>query len=488
MWHSSHPGPSSTQAESLIRWLESKDLSLISEIDKPTHARGNLLDLCFGTCQLVATGTTAVAQQELEVTSDHAVLLASVACGPRDTSPPTALRFATIDKDNFLALLRMQLEGTALVEPCKEARSEYREKIRAGTASQTDRKGFRKVINNSKVAFFQKRVDEATNAKNVFDITKWHKSKGVFRCFPLKDPLASDSPPEQQVEGKMMIIARNLLTNHSDVEDISFNAPTVAHKALSFPEVTVPKVSNAFLEAGNTTPGKDQIPNVILRLAWPHISALVHDSFQACLDNGHHPRPIALLSVLGKGLERLVAKLMSWIAIKHKVLASQRFGALPQRSSVDLTTCLTHDVEMALAKGLTATMATLDIKGAFDAVLRGRLIKRLRKQGWPAQLYNWITSFVSNREVCIRLDGQTGKPIVTRCGLPQGSTVSPILFMLYNAPLFKLDGLKKASGYADDVAVLEVSPSLQENVTKLENAINQALAWGSSEIMTFDPS
>ncbi|KAI0996450.1 hypothetical protein K3495_g11732 [Podosphaera aphanis] len=58
--------------------------------------------------------------------------------------------------------------------------------------------------------------------------------------------------------------------------------------------------------------------------------------------------------------------------------------------------------------------------------------------------------------------------------------------MLYIAPLFKLDGLKKAFGYADDVAVLEISPSLQGNATKLENSINQALAWGSSGVI-FDP-
>ena len=85
--------------------------------------------------------------------------------------------------------------------------------------------------------------------------------------------------------------------------------------------------------------------------------------------------------MLGKGLERLIAKRMAWIAIKYKVLASHQFGALPLRSSVDLTTCLTHDVETALVKGQTASVATLDIKGAFDAVLPGRLIRRLREQG-----------------------------------------------------------------------------------------------------------
>ncbi|KAI0991303.1 hypothetical protein K3495_g16884, partial [Podosphaera aphanis] len=213
------------------------------------------------------------------------------------------------------------------------------------------RRAFRKVTKIAKAAFYQKRVDEATNAKDVFDIAKWHKSKGIFRSPPLKDPLAPNSSPEEHLEGKMRIFIRNLLSNQSDVEDIPLSTPTTAHTVLPFPKITAFEVSNAILGAGNTTPGKDQIPTGVLRLAWPLISSLVHDLFQASLDTGHHPkcfrsaivaiiakpnkvdmssprsyRPIALLSVLGKGLERLVAKRMSWIAIKHKVLARQQFG------------------------------------------------------------------------------------------------------------------------------------------------------------------
>lgn len=134
--------------------------------------------------------------------------------------------------------------------------------------------------------------------------------------------------------------------------------------------------------------------------------------FQVCTVVGHHPRCLrtaivaiigkpskldlssprsyihfALLSVLGKGLERLVAKRLSWISIKYKVLACQKFGASPLRSSVDLTTSLTHNIETTLSKVMTATIATLDIKGAFDAVLPGSFIRRLMKQVWPANLY-----------------------------------------------------------------------------------------------------
>lgn len=121
-------------------------------------------------------------------------------------------------------------------------------------------------------------------------------------------------------------------------------------------------------------------------------------------------RPIALLSVLGKGLERPLARRNAWIAIKEKILASQQFGVLPGRSAVDHTTFLTHDVERALNEGRTASMLTLDDKGSFDAVLPGRLVRRMREQGWPEYLAKLAVSFATNRTVQIRLDGETGPP------------------------------------------------------------------------------
>lgn len=73
-------------------------------------------------------------------------------------------------------------------------------------------------------------------------------------------------------------------------------------------------------------------------------------------------RPIALLSVLGKALERLLAKRLAWIAVREKVISRQQFGALPCRSAIDLTSCPTHDVKSALNEGLTACLLTLDVK------------------------------------------------------------------------------------------------------------------------------
>src|SRR5205814_4389667 len=127
------------------------------------------------------------------------------------------------------------------------------------------------------------------------------------------------------------------------------------------------------------------------------------------------------------------------------------------------------------ASGQKASFLTMDVKGAFDAVLPGRLICRLREQGWPDHLVCWIQSFTTKRTVKIRLDGETGPLTDIWCGLPQGSPISPILFMLYIAPLFWLGTTtKRRFGYADDIGLLAVSTDLQTNCEKLQKDLQEA--------------
>ena len=242
-------------------------------------------------------------------------------------------------------------------------------------------------------------------------MTKWHKSTGSFRSPPLKDPRQPESPPAVSLLEKRAVLVNNLLQNTAEVGDIPLDCPTVLTASLPFPDITDTDIEQAILRAGNTAPGADEIPTNILKVTWPLIKDKARLLFQGCLRLGHHPtcfrqvilaiiqkpnkadrssprayRPIALLSVLGKGLERLIARNMAWIAVTYKVLASQQFGALPLCSAVDLTTCLTHDVEEALNQGHITSLLTLDVKGAFDTVLPGRLVRRLREQGWPDNL------------------------------------------------------------------------------------------------------
>ncbi len=134
-------------------------------------------------------------------------------------------------------------------------------------------------------------------------------------------------------------------------------------------------------------------------------------------------------------------------------------------------------------------MLTLDVQGAFDAVLSGRLIGRLREQGWPTNVVRWVTSFTQDRAASLRLGNHMSQTFEVLVGLPQGSPISPILFMLFVEPIFKQGSVRARRGrfgYADDICQLVASPSLEENCTALQHCTEELRHWGAREGLTFD--
>ncbi|RKK10703.1 hypothetical protein BFJ65_g14698 [Fusarium oxysporum f. sp. cepae] len=178
-------------------------------------------------------------------------------------------------------------------------------------------------------------------------------------------------------------------------------------------------------------------------------------------------RPISLLSCLGKGLERLIARRLAWAAVHYSVLHPQQAGALPKRSATDLVTALVHDIEEAFARKKVATLVTMDVQGAFDTVMRNRLVLRLREQGWPNHLARWAGSFMGGR-------------------LARGSPVSPILFLLYTEPMYRLGNPQGRFGYADDTAILSIGDTVDETSAMASSSIAEMVRWGTENGVSFD--
>lgn len=178
---------------------------------------------------------------------------------------------------------------------------------------------------------------------------------------------------------------------------------------------------------------------------------------------------------------------MAYHAIVNNIVHPNQAGALPKRSATDLVAALIHDIEQALADGRLLTLLTMDVQGAFDAVLRNRLIAILRRQGWPAALIRWIYSWLTDRSATIRLQDFLTEAAKLACGLPQGSPLSPILFLLYTVALYEVLGQTRSYGYADDAAMLFSGPTLADTTTQATNAIRTLQQWGISNAVTFDP-
>lgn len=99
-------------------------------------------------------------------------------------------------------------------------------------------------------------------------MTKWHKSTGSYRSPPLKDPLRPDSPLAVALQEKRDILSRNLLQNMAEAGDIPLDTPAVPSCSLPFPDITMAQVEKSILQAGNTTPGADELPTCIVKVAW----------------------------------------------------------------------------------------------------------------------------------------------------------------------------------------------------------------------------
>ena len=299
-------------------------------------------------------------------------------------------------------------------EECRLAAAEYRAIRRVYPLGfcrevQLAKKDFQRVVRQAKRLYWRNLIDSFNDSSSVFKAVRWLKSPGAFQ----PPPLEVDGEVHETQLDKANALRRATLERRTSEDDIADPwVPVAATRAIPFSQdVSLAEVQDATTRTGNTSPGSDNITVKMLKAAWHIIGEHVRRLYEGCLRLGHHPlpfreaevvmiakpgrrnlstprawRPISLLSCLGKGLERLIARRLAWASIHYGVLHPQQNGALSKRSAVDLVAALMHDIEEAFARRLVATLVTIDIQGAFDTVLRSRLILHLRQQGWPEHL------------------------------------------------------------------------------------------------------
>jgi hypothetical protein len=110
----------------------------------------------------------------------------------------------------------------------------------------------------------------------------------------------------------------------------------------------------------------------------------------------------------------------------------------------------------------------------------------MTKQGWPLPLLTLVRSFLSDRKVRVRLEKAITPEYEVACGTPQGSPLSPVLYMLYLAELLLQDTTLRF-GYADDICLYRATTSLDTNIELLAQDVQSILDWGSENKIFFAP-
>ena len=144
-------------------------------------------------------------------------------------------------------------------------------------------------------------------------------------------------------------------------------------------------------------------------------------------DNVENYRPISLLCITSKVLERCVFQ----HTIEHfaQYFSNCQHGFRQERSTVTQLLEFLHKIGYALDRGQQSDIIYLDFAKAFDSVSHSRLVLKLHHYGIRGSLLQWFTDYLSNRKQCTALQGVTSAPLSVISGVPQGSTLGPLLLL-----------------------------------------------------------
>ena len=273
---------------------------------------------------------------------------------------------------------------------------------------------------------------------------------------------------------------RSLKNNHSSGVD---NIPSLFFKKLSF-QLALPLsfIFNFSFQTG-------EIPFDWLRAKVTPIHKNKGSTQEVC-----NYRPISLTPPPCKVMERLVRDKLLTHFSNNNLSSKQQHGFLARKStSTQLLQCI-NDWSKTLDNKGWVDVIYLDIAKAFDSVSHTKLLRKLENSGITGRMLNWIAAFLSNRSQTVHFNDCTSNAVPVTSGVPQGSVLGPILFLIYINDLPDVVKNCKIKLFADDSKIYfmgqkgESSNSLQtdlERVFEWCNSVQLSIAFNKSAVLHF---
>ena len=268
----------------------------------------------------------------------------------------------------------------------------------------------------------------------------------------------------------------------------------------------------------NNSVGPNSIPTKILKLLKDDISSQLSETFNISFSSGVFPSilktakvipvhmkdskldfsnysAISLLSNIEKILERLMHNRMNKFFSYNNLIYSSQFSFRQKYSTVHALISLTENIRKKL-EGNIGCDIFVDLQKAFDTVEHDILLSKLEHYGIRGLANEWFKSYLSNRKQYVSINGYDSNLADVKFGVPQGSVLGPLLFLIYNNDLNQALKFCKVHLFADDTNLIHFSKSVYrlnkyvnldlKNLTYWLNANRISLNVKKTELVIFN--
>jgi hypothetical protein len=215
--------------------------------------------------------------------------------------------------------------------------------------------------------------------------------------------------------------------------------------------------------------------------------SIVHPIFKSGdrLEIGNY-RPISLVSAFSKILEKAFKNRLSNYVESQRLISDNQFGFRPGIGTDDAIRQLTGSIVENINQGKKTIAIFLDLAKAFDTISHKILLKRLRNMGITGKSLSWLQSFISKRTQRVKIGECISTILETNFGVPQGSTLGPLLFVLYINELCNRHIGGKIITFADDTVLIFEGNSWDVTHKNAEIGMNIIKKWLDDNLLTLN--
>lgn len=188
-------------------------------------------------------------------------------------------------------------------------------------------------------------------------------------------------------------------------------------------------------------------------------------------------RPISLTCIACRIFEKVIAKAILDFCEQSNLLSTHQFGFLRRKSTTDQMLCCLNSWTTSIENNEMVEIAYLDFMKAFDSVSHSKLISILDAKGIRGNLLRWIKNFLSGRTQSVCINDVFSQKVTVASGVPQGSVLGPILFIIYIADICKVVKNCELYLYADDCKLSFAHNKNSPTDAELQCDLNSISQW-----------